>query len=83
MNELWGEGQKSYTYKLTSSVIDGEDNLRYTTYGVAALDQSGEVLSAYPDVSADRLGLEELVVRCNERGLSILHLEDVLLDFIE
>jgi hypothetical protein len=64
-------------------MIDGEEDLRYTTYGVAALGRDGEVLAAYADVSTDRRGMEKLVERCNECGLSIRHLEDVLLDFIE
>jgi hypothetical protein len=77
------KGQNHWSYELTNIAIDGEGNLRYTTYGVQALDHEGNVAAAYADVSTDRRKVEELVAKCNENDLHILHLEDVALDLIE
>jgi hypothetical protein len=72
-----------WTYELTNNIIDGKENLRYTTYGVRALDSLGNPQAVYADVSTDRQSVEALVGKCNEGGLHLLHLEDVLLDLIE
>jgi hypothetical protein len=83
MENLQEMGRKCWRYELTNIAIDGDANLRYTTYGVKALDHDGNVVAAYDDVSTDRQGMEELVGKCNECDLHVLHLEDVLLDLIE
>lgn len=71
-----------YRYELTSTVIDGEEHMRYTTYGICAVNQDGAIAASYPDVSTSEEFVQQLVEQCNRCELDVLHLKDILLDNI-
>lgn len=57
------------------------------SYGIAAYadaeqDGTATILAAVSDITSDRKKLEELVGRCNQAQLSVLHLSDVVEDFL-
>lgn len=57
------------------------------SYGIAAYvgnepDDIATVIATVNDISSDKQKLAELVGNCNEMGLSILHLNDVIEDFL-
>lgn len=71
-----------YFYERTSCVVDGEEDMEYTTYGVRALDQNQNVAAAYPDVSTRADFVQNIVDLCNQNEADVLHLEDILTDSI-
>lgn len=74
---------KAYCYEMTSKVIDWEDGMKYTTYGIMARDTASDrIVGAYPDVSLDKDAVRKLVDKCNECELQAIHLKDAVLDFI-
>lgn len=82
--QLEGTVQLGYRYELTSrKVVDGEEDIRYTTYGISAVNQNGEVVVSHPDVSTDKVFMIRLVERCNNGQLDALHLRDVIIDSLD
>lgn len=69
-----------YTYYLREDTIIGQAGEEHIVYGIEAITPGGETLLAYPDVFFDRGRAEHLVHLCNEGGLSLLHLADVVED---
>lgn len=58
------------------------------SYGIAAYsNEEGESLSAIlmtiSDISADKKRVADLVDMCNNLGLSLIHLEDAVLDLLD
>ncbi len=58
------------------------------SYGIAAYANAREdgtvtVLASVNDITFDKQRLETLVSYCNQLGLSVLHLNDVVEDFLE
>lgn len=63
------------------------DNTR-VSYGIVAYagaepDNIAEVIVTVNDVSCDRQKLTELISICNDMSLSVIHLQDVVRDFLE
>jgi hypothetical protein len=63
------------------------DNTVRITYGVAAYANSREdgtatVVAAVCDICSDRSRLEEFIDSCNRLELSLIHLNDVIDDFL-
>ena len=50
----------------------------YDSFGIRVLTASGEEIAAVSDVSLDEAVVDELCRRCNEQGISPLHLLDVI-----
>ena len=71
-----------YRYECTSAVVDGEELMRYTIYGIRAKDEAGTVVACYDDVSTQQDFVNRLVELCNQGMLDPLHLGDVLLDYL-
>lgn len=69
-------------YHLTSVVIDDEENLRYTTYGICVLNPYGDVIKQFADVSTDKKLIQQIVDDCNNHQASAIHLKDIILDRI-
>ena len=69
-------------YDLTTTDIDGEYDMRYTTYGIVAVNHIGDIVVCYKDVSTDAEFVKTIVDKCNELEVSAIHLEDILLDYI-
>lgn len=58
-----------------------------TSYGIAAYADANEdgtttAVAAVHDITADKQTLSELVSQCNRLELSLIHLDDVIEDFL-
>lgn len=73
-----------WKYELTTAdiSIDDEEDMRYTTHGIQAVDPEGNVVTAFRDVSTSRDFVQAIVDSCNLHKASVIHLEDILLDEI-
>lgn len=63
-----------------------DDTVR-TSYGIAAYadpkeDGGATVISSAHDITTDKHKLSELISICNQQELSVIHLSDVIEDFI-
>lgn len=76
------ETAQKFHYELTAAVIDGEEDMEYTTYGIVALDMEQKMVLSYPDVSTNRDFVLQIVEKCNLNNVDAMHLEDILLDSI-
>lgn len=88
--ESYTEGVTEYmpsiTYGVTEEVYSLGGNSR-KTYGIAVysnseIDGTATVLTSVNDITSDRVKLEELVQICNRAELSLIHLKDVINDFL-
>ena len=73
-----------YSYCVVESTYRLDDK-SYTAYGIACVtseDDSIIVLATYDDLSTDLAKVSHLVKLCNELKLDIIHLPDVVDDFI-
>lgn len=74
------------TYGVTEEVYElGND--RRTAYGIVAYanadeDGTATIVSGVYDITDDREELEKLVALCNDLELSVIHLKDVVEDFL-
>ncbi len=80
------EYMPSITYGVTEEVYSHSGSSR-RSYGIAVYsDSSGDgiatILASVNDISSDREKLEELVEICNRSELSMIHLNDVIDDFL-
>ncbi len=57
-----------------------EDGKEYNVYGIDAIDLNGNTVMSIPDVFFDRTRAEVFVKLCNDNGLSLVHLNDVVED---
>ena len=75
---------KEVCYRLTEDV-ESWGGFRRTAYGIAAFPvgdaEDGSAVLEFRRMSHDRERLEDLVRRCNQYRLSVVHLEDVVEDF--
>jgi len=63
----------------------GEGGLKKTDYGIAAVTEADGcivVLQSITAVTPDKLRIQKLVKLCNELELSMIHLEEVVDDFL-
>ena len=75
-----GEGKEMIRYKVIESQLELEGQ-KYTGYGIVAED-NGTLIEIMEDVSLNKEEIEELVRRCNEGSLELIHLKDVVDDFL-
>lgn len=80
------EYMPSITYGVTEEVYSLGGNSR-KAYGIAAysnseIDGTATVLTSVNDITSDRVKLEELVEICNRTELSLIHLNDIINDFL-
>ena len=74
------------TYGITEELYSlGE--IRRTSYEIAAyadVDEEGTatIVASVHDITSDKHKLAELVRKCNQLGLSVVHLNDVVEDFL-
>lgn len=72
------------TYEVTEEVYCSEDRNR-TSWGIAACTEENgtEFLSAViHDITSGKQALAGLVEKCNRQQLSLIHLNDVVEDFL-
>lgn len=60
---------------------------RRVSYGIAAYanaeeDGTATIVASVHDITSDRQALAELVLSCNRSELSVIHLDDVIEDFL-
>lgn len=63
----------------------GEGALKKTDYGIAAVTEEDGcvvVIQSFTAVTSDKLRIRKLVQLCNELELDIIHLEEVIDDFL-
>lgn len=80
------EYMQTITYGVTEEVYSLSGNSR-KTYGIAVYSNSPDdgiatVLASFNDITSDRVKLEKLVEICNRDELSLIHLNDVINDFL-
>ena len=74
------------TYGITEEHYSlGEDSR--TSYGIAAYadadtDGTAMIVASVHDITSDKQKLTELVLKCNRMELSVIHLYDVVEDFL-
>ncbi|MCL2578956.1 MAG: DUF6514 family protein [Oscillospiraceae bacterium] len=79
-----GKGELTAYLTLTSAeVVDEQENIRYTTYGVSATDETDRVFYAAPDVSTDKERLKCFLTLCAEHEAHPLHIPDLVEDFLD
>lgn len=69
---------------ITYFVIPNQANLEdstYTTYGIGSM-HNNLMIAQIPDVTTDFNKIKSLVLTCNENDLSLIHLFDIIEDFI-
>lgn len=77
------EGTTEVNMELTSmEVVDELEDIRYTTYGVRVTDEKGKVLFAAPDVDTRKEHVRRFVELCVQGEASVIHLPDLLEDYM-
>ncbi|MBQ9112983.1 MAG: hypothetical protein IJY08_05305 [Clostridia bacterium] len=66
-----------YTY-----VYEDHDNSSYGIAAVEKYDDTEIVVEAYPDLTRDMESVKKLVHDCNQLKLDLIHLKDVVEDFV-
>lgn len=74
------------TYGITEEIYSIGTASR-TSYGIAAYADADEdslatIVAFIPDIISDKQSLSELVLLCNRLKLSLIHLNDVVEDFL-
>ncbi len=65
-------------YKLYETSIEHNK-----TYGIVAVDSISKLtIRIIPDISVNKAEIEKLIDQCNNLQLDIIHLNDVVLDFL-
>ena len=71
------------TYKLRKDNLFHQDIGNYTSYGIDVVDEmSGLSIYFILDISTEKKPLENLISLCNKLRLDIIHLNDVVEDFL-
>ena len=71
------------TYRIIQTTVTDEDGIPYPTYGIEAVDQSGNVLRSIPDISLDLAAVTALAHKMNTHRLALVHFLDVVEDFLD
>ena len=71
----------NYFYKICLGMATDETGENHTTYGIITII-NGETILSIPDISADKEKLEKLISTMNKYNLSVIHLHDVIEDFL-
>lgn len=72
-----------FTYKVTQQVhYIGDDRIIF--YGIAVYDKTDSLtlIKDFNDISTDQAAIENLVKRCNHGKLSVIHIDEVIEDFL-
>ena len=76
-------GENKLNMELTSmEVIDALEDIRYTTYGVRVMDEDGVVVFAALDVDTRMEYVQRFVELCAANDVRIIHLPDLLEDYL-
>ena len=72
--------EKSRVYSVICESLISEEGIEYTTYGILTSVGGEDIVIS--DITTDREALEDLVNRCNLGELDVIHLYDVVEDFL-
>ena len=76
-------GSSKLNIELTCmEVIDETEDTRYTTYGVRVTDQAGDVVFAAPDIDTRMEYVQQFVELCSRNDAAVIHLPDLLEDYL-
>lgn len=75
-------GNSAIRYCLNIGRESDEGLISYQAYGIEVQNECGNLIATIKDVSLNREKMEEFIEKLNEYGLSILHLEDAIEDFL-
>ena len=71
------------TYKLRKDNLFHQDIGNYSSYGIDVVDEmSGLSIRSILDISTEKKPLEILISLCNKLHLDVIHLDDVVDDFL-
>lgn len=70
------------TYKLRTDTIHDEHGTEFTVFGITATDSSGKTLDSIPDIFFEQRECEKLISLCNSEELDLIHLHDVVDDWL-
>lgn len=70
-----------YVYRVVSCVLSDRESGLYRTYGIEACE-NGKTVALVQDISLDRDAVAKLVRACNRERLEVVHLADVVDDFL-
>ena len=73
--------KEKYKYSVVCEEIESEYIGKYVSYGIE-VSREGKTVCRVSDVSTDRDEIEELVRLCEAEELSVLHIYDVIEDFL-
>lgn len=71
----------TYYYKLNVRKISDCCGER-EGYGIDAYDEDGAIAARITDITCDRMRADTLVRTCNAAQLDVIHLDDVVYDFL-
>ena len=70
-------------YQLRKDILYQQDAGDYTSYGIDVFNsQSNVLIRSIPDISLEKGLLKNLISLCNDLQLDIIHLDDVVDDFL-
>ena len=79
-------GVKNVTYSLIEEKynFDGDSRISYgiAAYSNAEIDSSATIVASVHDITSDKERLSKFIKDCNDLHLSIVHLYDVVEDFL-
>lgn len=67
---------------MRSDWLVSEDNINYRAYGIDIFEEN-KLIKSIKDISLNKNAVDELVSKCNTLKVSILHIEDVIQDFVQ
>jgi hypothetical protein len=75
------------TYALVEEKYEGENNDNRISYGIVACsnietDGTSTIVASVRDITNDKKRICALIKRCNNLNLSVIHLNDVVEDFL-
>lgn len=77
------ESELGLNIELTSmQAVDEPENIRYTTYGLRVTNAQGETLFAAPDVDTNKQRLQSFIELCADSDVRIIHIPDLLEDYL-
>lgn len=69
--------------ELTTMVVDGEEGIRYTTYGMELLQLDDQKIASVDDISTSRNLVEDFICLLINHNVALIHVMDVLEDYLD
>ncbi|MBE5040484.1 DUF6514 family protein [Ructibacterium gallinarum] len=69
-------------YKINMFSLDDPDLGNYTSYGLDAYDENDTLVRRIVDVSPNEQTVSGLVALCNKFQVSLIHIDDIIEDFL-